>query len=322
MVFIAPVLLITIAYIIGSLPMKLLTRGDCGPGERSLIGTLFMLLLWECIMLPGIKMLASFDLLCRFYAGILLILVMISIIVCRKDLVKDIVFKNLQLLVPAIILIVLFAVQCAYVLNVYPDIAMDYTAETVNTTLESDLIYENNPYMGDTFVHGITFRGKVVTLPLFYAFLARATGLKATVTVFRMVPIWVLLLSMIAFGLLGKVMFPSKEKQPLYFVIGMGILNLFGVFSRNCSFFYSMRKGFAGETFLTAVLLPIQLYAMVKLGAGKDKSKFILLGILLLTSLVVVDITKGLMMLGLSMVAGFAIIGAYHIRRRIGAKRS
>ncbi len=322
MVFLIPVILLTISYIIGSLPMKFFATKEDGPGVRSLIGTLFMLILWECLMLPGIKMLASFDLLCRFYAGILLILSIVSMILCRKELVQSLVFKNLKLLWPSILFLVVFSLQCIYILNVFPDIATDYTVETVNTTLESDLIYENNPYMGSTFQYGITFRGKLVTLPLFYAFLTKVTGLKATVVVYQIIPIWALLLSMLSFIQLGKALFSDKERYPLYFATGIGILNLFGVFSRNCIFFYRMRKGFSGESFLISIFYPLLLYGLMRLGMDKEKKAFFVIGTLLLSSLVVVDYTKGLLMLLYVLFTGCIIISFSHVRRKIHAKRS
>ena len=167
MYWLLPAFLLFASYLMGSLIKKLLHDSEQRFPEAVLVGTLLMFLLWEFLVLPAIKLVASFTAVSRIYSGLLLAIFILSFIFCNKDIRKQ--WKSVSIHVSEIVLalIMLFMIQVAFFLMFVPGTSGDFTVGTVNTTIQSDLIYENHPGMGDTFVYGITFRGKLVSLPLF-----------------------------------------------------------------------------------------------------------------------------------------------------------
>lgn len=320
MVLILPILLITISYVIGSLPMKLLSPKENTLGESCLVGTLFMLCLWEGMMLVGMKMTLSFSMLCKIYTMILLAFFLVSSVFARKHITGGVSITNLKLLVPLGVMIVVILLETLYIWNIYPDLTGDHTIETVNTTLASDAIYETNPYTGLPLVAGMSFRGKLVTLPLFFAYLAKISRLQSSLVVYALVPIWVLLLSVVFFGRLARLLFPEKEKEPILFLLGLGLLNLFGVFSKNCLFYYQMRRGFRGETFLISVLLPALLFSMLQYLRDQDKKSISFVVLILISSIAVIDITKGLLVLLYALLVTILVGCGYKVQKVIRRK--
>ena len=206
MAFLLPVYLITASYLCGRTLQGLFEerKNNCLPkaGETCLIGMFALLLLWEILVLPAIKLQLSFQVLTQLYSILLLMICARGAITCSRELGKFRIEKPMDLRSPAAVFAILvFLVQVACYFLFYPDTMNDMTVETVVTTLSSDLIYENHPLMGSTFKYGITFRGKLVSLPLFYAYLKLITGSRAVSIVYRLAPFMSLLLNYTVYGL-------------------------------------------------------------------------------------------------------------------------
>ena len=297
MIFLMPAFLIFAAYWTGNLVKKVLHDSEKQLPEAVLIGTLLLFLLWELLVLPAIKLLASFSMVTRIYSGILLVLMIVAIVVCGKELQE--LWGKVRHVKPwmAWMVILLFFLQmtCFFILE--PDLTGDFTVETINTTLQSDLIYENHPGMGDTFVYGITFRGKLVSLPLFYAYLTRLFSAHASQLAFCVVPIWVLFLSYMAYGLWTEIFFGKSQNKDIkvsLFFIGLAVLNLCASFSEDSIFYYQMYRGFRGETIVFSVLIPYTIYLCWQIYGNKKFISIIYLIMTGVTTLVLTDYQKGL----------------------------
>ena len=273
MAYFAPLFLIIIAYLLGSLVQAVFRDKNSKLPETILVGTLMLLLLWEAVILPSIKLLASFQIVCKVYSGLLLLLVAASVIAAGKRMAEQLRITRVYDIWPIAGAIGVMALQIVFIFMLVPNLNRDFTVETVNTTLVSDLIYENHPGMGETFEYGITFRGKLVTLPLFYAYLVQVFGGTAAAMVFRVVPIWLLLLNALAYWNLGNHVFRKEENEwnrSFIVVIGIGLLNIFGSFAENCIFYYQLHRGFRGETMIYGVFLPLSLCLCSRILVQKD----------------------------------------------------
>lgn len=324
MVYFAPFFLITIAYLLGSLVQAVFRDKNCKLPETVLVGTMVMLLLWETIILPSIKLLAPFHIVCKVYSGILLLLVIVAVIVAGKRMSRQLRINRVYDIWPLAGAIGVMGLQVLFVFMLVPNLNHDFTIETVNTTLVSDLIYENHPGMGDTFEYGITFRGKLVSLPLFYAYLVQVFGGASAVMVFRVVPIWMLLLNASAYWNLGNHIFYKAENEwnrSFLFVIGIGLLNIFGSFAKNCIFYYQMHRGFRGETMVYGILLPFSLCLCSRIFVQRDYVKIVYLFLTLLASITVTDYQKGFVPILISVIICLLLSVVSKVRRWIRCRK-
>lgn len=324
MYWLLPAFLLFASYLMGNLIKKLVHDTELKIPEAVLIGTLFMFLLWEFLALPAIKMLASFSLVSRIYSGLLLAIFALSVVSCNKEIRRQ--WKAVPVRVTGLfpVLIILFVMQIGCLTMLAPDVSGDFTVETVNTTIQSDLIYENHPGMGDTFVYGITFRGKLVSLPLFYAYLKELFSFgglfpcHASVLVYRMIPIWGLLLSYLVFGLWADVFFRKTDQggnRAVLFFIGLGVLNLFGSYSEDSVFYYQMYRGYRGETLVFAVLIPYAIYLCWQIYGNKKYVSIIYLIMTGITTLILTDYQKGFMPFIMAFFICSMVAAGYWFRR-------
>lgn len=83
----------------------------------------------------------------------------------------------------------------------------DMTVETVNTFLRENAVYTVNPLTGKAYSMGMSLRLKILCLPTLYGAISRFTGMAPVDVVYRLIPCITLLLSYVAYGSLGKVLF-------------------------------------------------------------------------------------------------------------------
>lgn len=324
MYWLLPAFLLFASYLMGSLMKKLLHDSELKIPEAVLVGTLLIFLLWEFLVLPAIKLVASFAVVSRIYSGLLLAIFLLSFVFCKKEIKKQWKTASIHVSGLALAVILLFVMQIGCFLILTPDVSGDFTVETVNTTIQSDLIYENHPGMGDTFTYGITFRGKLVSLPLFYAYLKELFSVgelfpcHASVLVYRIIPVWGLLLSYMVFGLWADVFFGKMDmsgNRAALFFIGLGFINIFGAYSEDSIFYYQMYRGFRGETLVFAVLIPYAIYLCWQIYGNKKYLSIIYLIMTGITTLVLTDYQKGFMPFVLVFFICSLVAAGYRLRR-------
>ena len=328
MAFLLPVYLITASYLCGRTLQGLFEerKNNCLPkaGETCLIGMFALLLLWEILVLPAIKLQLSFQVLTQLYSILLLMICARGAITCSRELGKFRIEKPMDLRSPAAVLAILvFLVQVACYFLFYPDTMNDMTVETVVTTLSSDLIYENHPLMGSTFKYGITFRGKLVSLPLFYAYLKLISGSRAVSIVYRLAPFMSLLLNYTVYGLwIDQFTEQAREKsrlKALSFLV-LGVLNLSGSFSHDSIFYYLIHKGFRGETIVFGAVLPYILYLCFRIFIHHENRKIIWLLMALAVTIPLVDVQRGLLPCVICVVILLLIVLAGAVGKKVKRK--
>ena len=316
MAFLLPVFLITVSYLCGRSLQGLFEerKNNSLPkaGETCLIGMFALLLLWEILVLPAIKLLLSFRVLTQLYSILLLLICARGAITCSREQGRFRVAKPVDVASPAaVVAILLFLVQVVSYFLFYPDTTNDMTVETVVTTLSSDLIYENHPLMGSTFKYGITFRGKLVSLPLFYAYLKLISGGRAVSIVYCVAPFMSLLLNYAVYGLwIDQFTEPLKDRsrmKALSFLV-LGVLNLSGSFSHDSIFYYLIHKGFRGETIVFGAVLPYILYLCFRIFIHHENRKILWLLMALAVTVPLVDVQRGLLPCGICVVIMLLIV--------------
>ena len=140
----------------------------------------------------------------------------------------------------------------------------DMTVETVNTFLAENAFYTVNPLTGTTYTLGMPLRLKVLCLPTLYGTICRWTGMAATDVVYRLIPCITLLLGYVAYGSLGRVLFPENSAKRRTFLLIVGILFSTGAYMPGMDGFDVFYGGFRGVTIRAVVLIPYVLACLAE----------------------------------------------------------
>ncbi len=139
-------------------------------------------------------------------------------------------------------------------MRVYP--TGDMTAETVNSFLATDGIYQVNPMTGQAYTAGIPLRIKILCLPTFYAIICDVFGLSTAQVVWTIVPALTLLGSYLAFHTVARALFPDEEKKRDIFMIIVALLLWVGDYLYGMDGFAVQYAGFRGVSIRLGILLP------------------------------------------------------------------
>lgn len=170
--------------------------------------------------------------------------------------------------------VIFFLMASCYFLYV-PEVGADMTAETIHTTVHSDTLFEFNPATGEPLALGIYPQAKLMALPLFYSIFYRPFGegipaaLEMRSYLYRLIPIWVLLLNGIVFWKWGEELFLGQKKEKLrrsLFLCFYGVANLFGDYLFITFSYKLLHQAWLGETIFITVLLPfmaLQIFTLI-----------------------------------------------------------
>lgn len=140
-----------------------------------------------------------------------------------------------------------------------PYLDTDMTLETVEGFLKTDRIYESNPMTGLPYQQGIPSRLKILCLPTFYAMLCRLSHTGAELLVRHAVPVAVLLMAYLVYGILAKSLFPENRRFREIFLTLTLLLFFAGDYMYGMDGFGLLHGGFQGVNIRGAVLIPYLL---------------------------------------------------------------
>ncbi|MBQ7782209.1 MAG: hypothetical protein IJ405_09325 [Lachnospiraceae bacterium] len=153
-----------------------------------------------------------------------------------------------------------------------PYISNDITAETVQTMLCSDSIYNINPLTGQAFTAGMPMRLKILVLPTLCAVFCKWTGLSVITVCYSIIPMIILLLSYLVYSRWAVYLFPNEGRKQVLFMFFVAVIYQFGCYSSVMDSFLLFFRGGHGETLRTCVLLPYALLCCLQ----KDWKKAVL----------------------------------------------
>lgn len=144
--------------------------------------------------------------------------------------------------------------------------AGDMTAETVESFLKTDAVYQVNPLTGQAYAQGMPLRVKILCLPTFYGVLARIFRLTAAEAVWGVGPVVTLFGSYLAFYTLAQCFFPGnggREKRGLFLLFVAAVFCV-GDYLYGVDGFGILYSGFRGVTIRNCVLVPYALGAALR----------------------------------------------------------
>lgn len=142
----------------------------------------------------------------------------------------------------------------------------DLTAETVESFLETDAVYQVNPLTGRPYEQGVPLRLKILCLPTFYGIICRVFGLTAAEVVWGIAPAAVLLGSYLAFYTLAGCFFPEEEEREKrwLFMLFAAALFCLGDYLYGMDGFGLLYSGFRGVAIRNGILVPYTFSLMLR----------------------------------------------------------
>jgi len=130
-------------------------------------------------------------------------------------------------------------------------------------TENAETMYQKLPYTGGGTE--LDIRHGLAPFPVWIAFLARISGMKAVSVAHVMVPLMLIPMTYGIFGLLGKLLFERKRKVLPFFLIFTEILVLFGDYSFYTAERFMIARSRQGKAALGSIVLPMLLFLMLQL---------------------------------------------------------
>lgn len=256
-------LLVVICGLFGSVYHKVWKQKNSDLLTLLLEGGLLFFCTAGVLVMPFIKLRASFTIYCLLLAvttiviglsGCFLILTKRIQISWRVEGIRQ--GERLSFVLAGIVLAALAASFWIFA----PSVGADLTAESIFMTVQTDTLYEYNPATGRSLEIGIYPQSKLVILPVFYSVLYRLAGGNMQFFLYRLIPLTLLCLHLLIVwrwsGILwAKEQEKQQEKRGL-FLLFYGVLVLFGDYSNTTIACRLMHETWKGESILAVLLLP------------------------------------------------------------------
>lgn len=179
----------------------------------------------------------------------------------------------------------------------------DVVLETVNVTLSTDTMFQYHPINKQFMNLGMITSKKLVTVPLFYAFLAKITGMDTRILIHGVMSVLTLASSYAAMIGLASVFFGKNKKNLYLFSLLYGIMLLSGGYYAMSGGYRLLFNGYSGDTMCMFVMIPYLLYLILKWKEQKNTvAVLIKTGICFCAAAFITGMGNGLMFVGISVV--------------------
>ena len=259
------VLLWIVVYLSGMLFCKIAGEKETSQLWKHLIG-FFFLIFFQGIFFFGGQLLGwNFRKTAWIYTVFLLLISCISILVCKKEItlllkkakkfrLKELSYGRYKALIFWLFLGIIFVVSFGTAVN-----RNDVMAETVQRTLLTDTMNQYHPLTGNPLELGMIMSKKIITLPFWYSTLSLWTGFEGVTAVWVLGTLVTTLLSLVAFGELGGLLFFRDFKKTWLLIVLMELLYLSGDYYVGSAGYRQLFYGYSGEVIVGVVLIPCVL---------------------------------------------------------------
>lgn len=132
--------------------------------------------------------------------------------------------------------------------------------ETVTTILDTNSLHGFNPLTGQPLGIAKSFTDSLCNLSAFYACLAQWLHVDTGLLLFKLIPLWVLLISFLVFYQFALLFFEKSEKCRILFMWIYAFVLLFGDKAYMNEAYQMLHYAYEGRAVLTGILLPYCFY--------------------------------------------------------------
>lgn len=251
-------------------------------------GWLFMLAIFEIIVVPETFLKRSLSEVSWIYSIVLVVLVItFSIFINktqRKYKPKKLNYKHISINCYGILAVILLLVQLVIALfGVHMDADDAYYVGTATTSLSTDTLFLVQPDKGFLY-NGLPLRYAFSALMIFWAYLSKVTGMHPLIITHTIIPIIFIILSYLLWWEIGNHLFNSMEKKWIYFLF-LNVMNIYGNTSVYTQSSFLLFRIWQGKAMLPNIILPAILIAFFNIyDTPRKKNKWILVFIIILAA--------------------------------------
>lgn len=265
------VLLWLAVYLSGMLLCKIGREKETSQLWIHLTGFFFLFLVQGALFTIAQLLHWSFEKSAYILLAILCVSTVLSVLICRKELIKKIgnlkmmltkkEKKSLHLWLIGWLWLGIFLVLCTgMTVN-----RQDALLETMQTTLLTDTMNEYHPFTGQPMALGVIFSRKILTLPFWYAAVCRWTGFSPQDTVWVWGSFLTITFSLLAFSELAGLLTKRDTRKNWLFVVLLELLILSGDYFSGASGYRLLFYGYSGETIVGMAALPMVISILYRL---------------------------------------------------------
>ena len=138
-------------------------------------------------------------------------------------------------------------------------------------TDETDTLYRILPYTG--FSTSLDMRHAMAVFPIWIAYLARMSGIHATIVSHSILPLVLIPLTYLIYYEIGKVLFREKEEQLPTYMIYICLLQIFGNVSIYTNATFLLMRTWQGKSMLANVVIPAIFMVVLWLFEGEPSKR-------------------------------------------------
>lgn len=199
----------------------------------------------------------------------------------------------------------------------------DIMLPTIRTTLATNTIYEYNPITSQQFTLGLISSKRIISLPVFYAYICRVLAIDEPLLIYVVMTIQTLVCTFFACMLFIVPVLKNRSKN-IFFSMFLAAVILSGDYFSGSIGYKLLWNGYAGDTIVAATMLPYLMYVLTdwyRVLRGDDANKSVLatgitnsikILICFVASLFITGITSGILLLAIELtLLGVACIVRY-----------
>lgn len=266
------IVILTLPYMAGYILKSIMNIKEISQMEIYLIGFFFVLFLQGKIFTTGNVVLhKSFDDICNGFwivtiiMFVLFILALIFNITVRLkkgngNTIYHTKWSKQDLLLLGLVIITAAAVVFR-VLSLHNYLRSDLMLATVRTTMSTRTMFEYNHIISQRFTLGLISSKKIITLPLYYAYLSSYFGIEETLLLYIILSIKTIMCMYFAcMTFISPIM--KNRRKLLIFAFFLSTLFLSGDYYSGSIGTRLLWNGYSGETIVAAVIIPYIMYVI------------------------------------------------------------
>jgi hypothetical protein len=320
MAFIVPIFMLSIAYFTGLTVMKLFCDDKTSIIETCLVGTFFLMITSQVVVLICYYSGFTFSTYVRLMCMIMVLVLILSLFICQKDVLYHIKIRKKVNRNAVVVIVLMGAIEFLALLILMPDVAGDFTADAVNTLLTTDTIFGYDYLTGYPLSGEPSVKLQLDGLPFLYAGMAKIFHAKGITIVYDCAPIWAMTLCLMVYGLWAGALYGRDNNDELkraIFVAGVCAVSICGAFSAKSLFYYQTFEGFRGEPICDGIIVPFCLYELFELYRNKKWQSVVYIVVAVLSAMLVTTPAKGLVPCAIIITAATVVALGYRLRRYV-----
>ena len=311
-------LIFIMPYLAGYVCKEITRQKEMSQIETYLTGFFLLFLVQGLVFGAGVFAGRDFETACRFMNGaqgliVVLFLVFgaIRLMPAHRGHIKREPFRKEEKILLGITLF-LFALVLAKIFYSTEALRDDAVLETVRTTLSTGTMFQYQPLTGQKMELGMIISKKIITLPLYDAYLVNLTGIEPSVLLYDVLTVQTLVAVYLSTLLLVSRIYEKARRKSILFAMFLGMLLLSGDYFKETLSYHIVYNGYLGMTICMAVILPYLLFLLYSWYMEENREQavswkrralyFFKIVLCFLTSIFITGIATGFLFLFLTLV--------------------